>query len=145
MRIIIFYIVGSTQLQCHKKLWLHSLMQKSSACSGEQDCSSRDQRKLFGTSQTLKSITWRKTSSGVNFTNIWRATFSYESVMSSFSILTLCVCIFFQTEMGCSWNVGEIDYRFLQPATSYSLLAIGLYYTQMTGDSSPYLYYRYLH
>jgi len=47
--------------------------------------------------------------SGVNFINILRLAFSCESVMQNFSVLTVCVCIFWWKEIGkklrvkCLW------------------------------------------
>jgi hypothetical protein len=46
------------------------------------------------------------------------------------------------------FTVAEVNhmveelFRFNQPASVTSLIAIGLFYQQMTGDSQPYLYYR---
>jgi hypothetical protein len=38
--------------------------------------------------------------SGVNFTNILRAAFLYESFLRSFYVLTIWVCIFWQKDFG---------------------------------------------
>ena len=38
--------------------------------------------------------------SGLNFLHILRPTFPYESVMFSFSLLTVCLCIFLRKEIG---------------------------------------------
>ena len=40
-------------------------------------------------------------------------------------------------------HLKEELFRFNQPATTSSLVAIGLFYQQMTGDSQKYLYYRF--
>jgi hypothetical protein len=37
---------------------------------------------------------------GVNFTNILRAAFLYQSSLHSFHVLTICVCKFWQKDFG---------------------------------------------
>ena len=51
--------------------------------------------------------------SGIGLVNILRAAFLYESILCSFSLLTVCVCNFLERENplnSCSLNAGEIYY-----------------------------------
>ena len=51
---------------------------------------------------------------GINFNNILRAAFSYESFLRSFYVLTIWVCNFLAKgfwRKSCSQNDGEIDTR----------------------------------
>ena len=49
----------------------------------------------------------------INFTNSLRAGFLYNSVMRSFSVITFCVCIFWQKEI-----CANVDYKMLMKLAS---------------------------
>jgi hypothetical protein len=54
---------------------------------------------------------------------------------------TVAMAFFAQAEPN---HMTEDLFKFSQPPKSSSILAIGLLYQQLAGDSQPYLYYRYV-